>query len=614
MKNLLWLFLGALACAVSAPAQVPGALMPPIVSCFYNANGAPYSGGFVYAYQAFTNTPQDTYADSTLGIANTNPVTLDSAGCAAIWLGGSPYDIELRDSSNATVRRTNNVSDPAQILYSKVVLLNPVAAALQTIIGPLGASWFVGTTLKTTSPGVRVSLLDPITTLDTATNTPTVTTTNPAIAGQNYQIPDPGVPSSHFVLSNGSTNTLDCTQAPLTCIRRAFFYFEGAGCNNTTSALGWDTFGNNSPITTCITGTNIQKGILAFGGAITKLQENQGTAAAATTVTVTYPAATGTGDLLIAHVMVDTSRTITGCTDGTNAYTQALHVANGTVALDFWYFNGSAATKTAGTTLTCTLSAAGNAAISWFEYSGNSVTPGAIIAGSATNTGTGTAVFTGTTAPIDGEALLLPAYGSTASGSPTAVGNGPYAVHTVSRQSTNVQTQSQGTLLIHNGFAIGQGGGFTLSGSQTWAAGIVAIAPLTTTPVDITAQRTILLPPTFTTTGTDFLAVLNIQFPTPTAVGLPGQAHFGVSAVCTAPGSTDDPAFNATANVFTLSSSSSSNLVTNNSPAAGTFSSAGCAAGSLLHLRIHRIRTSTYDNYENFVYLNGASLQFAINQ
>lgn len=613
MKNLLWLFLGALACAVSSPAQVPGALLPPIVSCFYNANGAPYSGGFVYAYQAFTNTPQDTYADSTLGIANTNPVTLDSAGCAAIWLGGSPYDIELRDSSNATVRRTNNVSDPAQILYSKVVLLNPVAAALQTVIGPVGASWFVGTTLKTTSPGVRVSLLDPITTLDTATNTPTVTTTNPAIAGQNYQIPDPGVAQSHFVLSAGATNTLDCSQAPLTCIKKAFFYFEGAGCNNTTSALGWDTFGNNSPTPFCVTGTNIQKGVLGFPAAISLLQQNTGTAAAATTVTTTYPAATAAGDLIIAEVVVDTSRTVSGCTDGTNAYTKAAGVVNGTLDTEVWYFNGSAATKTAGTTLTCTFSAAGNGAISWQEYSGNSATPGAIVGLTATNSGTGTNVTTGATAFLDGVALLLGVYGSTATSSPTAVGSNFANLHTVARQGTNVQVQSQGRILPTMGSALQAQDAFTLSASQTWGGVMITINPITPTPPDVTAQRTVLLPPTFTTTGSDFVVNVSTQFPTVTQVSS-GKALLAVSFVCTAPGVTDDPAFNVQTNSATalLTSTASANLMSNTTiPGA---SSAGCAAGSLLHFRVHRVRNSVNDNYESYVYLTGASLQFQVNQ
>lgn len=585
--------------------------MPPIISCFYNANGAPYSGGFVYAYQAFTNTPQDTYTDSTLGIANTNPVTLDSAGCAAIWLGGSPYDIELRDSSNATVRRTNNVSDPAQILYSKVVLLNPVAAALQTVIGPVGASWFVGTTLKTTSPGVRVSLLDPITTLDTATNTPTVTTTNPAIAAQNYQIPDPGVPLSHFVLSNGATNTLDCTLAGLTCVRKSFFYFEGAGCNNTTSALGWDTFGNNSPVPFCVTGTNIQKGVLAFPTVITNIQQNTGTAAASTTVTTTYPNATVTGNLLIVGIVVDTSRTVSGCTDGTNAYTKAVGIVNGAIDFEWWYFNGSATTKTAGTTLTCTLSAAGNAAISWFEYSGASVTGGSIIGTSATATGTGTAVGTGSTS-VDGNILILSGYGSTATGSPASNGTNSAVPHIVARQSTNVQTQTQGWAQSFLGSAPARSFPFQLATSQTWAGATVTILPLGAAP-DITAQRTVLLPPAFTTTGTDVIVNMSLQIPFRTE--LPASSIvMAASLACSAAGGTDDPAFNASSKVTLSVSATTNNILSSLAIGPGTLSSAGCAAGSLLHIRVHRVRTDPNDGYENFVYLNGASLQFQINQ
>ena len=140
-------------------AQTPLALLPPPYICFYDGNGNPLSGGFVYSYAAGTNTPQNTFTDSTGAVANTNPVTLDSAGCSVIWIGSNAYDIEVRDSGNNLFRRTNNVTDVGQVLFSQVVLISPSGQAQQTILGPLESAWFFCLTLHYTSPCFRIKFL-----------------------------------------------------------------------------------------------------------------------------------------------------------------------------------------------------------------------------------------------------------------------------------------------------------------------------------------------------------------------------------------------------------------------------------------------------------------------
>ena len=42
-----------------------------------DADGIALEGGKVYTYAAGTSTPKDSYTDSTLGSANTNPVILE---------------------------------------------------------------------------------------------------------------------------------------------------------------------------------------------------------------------------------------------------------------------------------------------------------------------------------------------------------------------------------------------------------------------------------------------------------------------------------------------------------------------------------------------------------
>lgn len=78
-------------------------------SAFYNSNGSPLSGGKIYTYSAGTTTPKDTYTDSTGSTPNSNPVVLDSAGRAVIWLNGA-YKIVVKDSSDVVVWTTDNVT------------------------------------------------------------------------------------------------------------------------------------------------------------------------------------------------------------------------------------------------------------------------------------------------------------------------------------------------------------------------------------------------------------------------------------------------------------------------------------------------------------------------
>ena len=71
--------------------------------------GAPLSAGLVYTYAAGTTTPLATYSDSDLTTPNTNPVVLDSAGRATIYLTASSYKIVLKNSAGATVYTQDNI-------------------------------------------------------------------------------------------------------------------------------------------------------------------------------------------------------------------------------------------------------------------------------------------------------------------------------------------------------------------------------------------------------------------------------------------------------------------------------------------------------------------------
>ena len=102
--------------------------------------GLPLSGGMLYTYVAGTSTPKATYTDSTGVTPNANPVILDSAGRADVWLALGAYKFVLQDSLGNTIwtvdgiNQTNltfNVVDTLADLRA----LDPNSAALVTVLG-----------------------------------------------------------------------------------------------------------------------------------------------------------------------------------------------------------------------------------------------------------------------------------------------------------------------------------------------------------------------------------------------------------------------------------------------------------------------------------------------
>jgi microcystin-dependent protein len=81
---------------------------------FFDTNGDPLAGGKLYAYQAGTSTPQNTYADQALLTPNANPVVLDANGEATIFVPDSTlYKFVLKDSADVTQWTEDNISVPS---------------------------------------------------------------------------------------------------------------------------------------------------------------------------------------------------------------------------------------------------------------------------------------------------------------------------------------------------------------------------------------------------------------------------------------------------------------------------------------------------------------------
>ena len=75
----------------------------------FDSSGDPLAGGKVYTYYAGTTTPLASYTTQAATTPNANPVILDSAGRASIWLGPYAYRIILKTSADVTVWDDDNV-------------------------------------------------------------------------------------------------------------------------------------------------------------------------------------------------------------------------------------------------------------------------------------------------------------------------------------------------------------------------------------------------------------------------------------------------------------------------------------------------------------------------
>ena len=87
-----------------------GTIAPSPVFTGLDSSGNPLSGGKLYTYVAGTTTAQTTFSDVGLTVANANPVVLDSAGRASVFLTpGASYKFVLKTSADATVWTADNI-------------------------------------------------------------------------------------------------------------------------------------------------------------------------------------------------------------------------------------------------------------------------------------------------------------------------------------------------------------------------------------------------------------------------------------------------------------------------------------------------------------------------
>lgn len=85
-------------------------LLPFVQLREFDNNGKLLDSGIMYFWEAGTNTPQSTYQDAAGTILNTNPVILDGAGSAKIFLQPKAYHIQIQDHTGAIIYDIDGVN------------------------------------------------------------------------------------------------------------------------------------------------------------------------------------------------------------------------------------------------------------------------------------------------------------------------------------------------------------------------------------------------------------------------------------------------------------------------------------------------------------------------
>lgn len=108
---------------------------------FVDSSGSPCAGCSLYSYAAGTTTPLATYTDTSATSQNTNPVVLDAAGGANIWVGPTAYKFILKDTLGTILWTVDQVNGTG-----------PTNFALQQGTGPVNGSNTTFTFVSAPSP------------------------------------------------------------------------------------------------------------------------------------------------------------------------------------------------------------------------------------------------------------------------------------------------------------------------------------------------------------------------------------------------------------------------------------------------------------------------------
>ena len=118
---------------------------------FFDANGAPLTGGLLYTYLAGTTTPVTTYTSPSGAVNNTNPIVLDAAGRTPneIWVdGGVFYKFVLKSSSFVQIGTYDNIPAVGDITTATTLITVSGTNSLIALATPTLGGYAAGQTFS----------------------------------------------------------------------------------------------------------------------------------------------------------------------------------------------------------------------------------------------------------------------------------------------------------------------------------------------------------------------------------------------------------------------------------------------------------------------------------
>jgi hypothetical protein len=113
-------------------ATIPGVLIPWLEARFTDANGAPLAGGKILSYEAGTTTPKPLYTSAALNTPHANPVVLDAAGRAKMYMAPGGYKFVVTDALDVQQYTLDNIEDVGQTWFNELGTLLAQGAAAVT--------------------------------------------------------------------------------------------------------------------------------------------------------------------------------------------------------------------------------------------------------------------------------------------------------------------------------------------------------------------------------------------------------------------------------------------------------------------------------------------------
>jgi len=123
--------------------------IPNVPPQFFDDDGDPASSHVVYTYEAGTTTKVATYSDQALAVPNANPIVLDSAGRATIFLKASLGNVKF------VMALATDTDPPASPLWTRDDQVPPPVNTINTTLTRTvtGVSWTVASGIQSLNIG-----------------------------------------------------------------------------------------------------------------------------------------------------------------------------------------------------------------------------------------------------------------------------------------------------------------------------------------------------------------------------------------------------------------------------------------------------------------------------